>query len=122
FEQFFGGGLGAPFGQRQRPRVEQSLGSGVIVDQTGLVVTNNHVIEGADEIKIALSDGREFTSKLLLRDENADLAILKIDSNEQFPALEFSDSDTAEVGDLVLAIGNPFGVGQTVTSGIISAQ
>lgn len=121
FEQFFGRNFEGPMGQT-RPRVEQSLGSGVIVDATGLVVTNNHVIADADEVKVSLSDGREFSSKILLRDETADLAVLKIDSKETFPVLEFSDSDNAEVGDLVLAIGNPFGVGQTVTSGIVSAQ
>ncbi len=117
FEQFFGNQFEA-----QKPRVQQSLGSGVIVDKSGVVVTNNHVIKDADEIKVALSDGREFESKILLRDETTDLAVLKIESKETFPVLAFGNSDEAEVGDLVLAVGNPFGVGQTVTSGIISAQ
>ncbi|WP_182419312.1 DegQ family serine endoprotease [Bartonella sp. HY038] len=118
FEQFFGGRF-----QNQPPRVQSSLGSGVIVDQSGLIVTNYHVIRGADEVKVALSDGREFESKVLLKDEATDIAVLKIDPHGlQFPVLALADSDKVEVGDLVLAIGNPFGVGQTVTSGIVSAQ
>lgn len=118
FEQFFGGRF-----QSQPPRVQSSLGSGVIVDQSGLIVTNYHVIRGADEVKVALSDGREFESKVLLKDEATDIAVLKIDPHGiEFPVLALADSDKVEVGDLVLAIGNPFGVGQTVTSGIVSAQ
>jgi Do/DeqQ family serine protease len=111
------------FGQRMPNRSEKqsSLGSGVILSQQGLVVTNNHVIEGADDIKIALADGREFPCDVLLKDESLDLAVLRIKSKEQFPVLPLGDSDRTEVGDLVLAIGNPFGVGQTVTSGIVSA-
>jgi Do/DeqQ family serine protease len=106
----------------QRDRVQNSLGSGVIVDPAGLIVTNNHVIKDSDEITVALSDRREFPAEIVLADARTDLAVLKIDTRgEQLPALEFGDSDTAEVGDLVLAIGNPFNVGQTVTSGIISA-
>ncbi|UXM93941.1 DegQ family serine endoprotease [Bartonella sp. HY329] len=118
FEQFFGGRF-----QNQPPRVQSSLGSGVIVDQSGLIVTNYHVIRGADDVKVALSDGREFESKVLLKDEATDIAVLKIDPHGlHFPVLALADSDKVEVGDLVLAIGNPFGVGQTVTSGIVSAQ
>ncbi|MGH6761579.1 MAG: DegQ family serine endoprotease [Phyllobacterium sp.] len=116
FEQFFSKRFSTP------PRVQSSLGSGVIVDPTGIVVTNNHVIRNADEVKVALSDGREFESKVLLKDESSDIAILKIDGAEGFPFLQLADADKVEVGDLVLAIGNPFGVGQTVTSGIVSAQ
>lgn len=112
FEQFFG---------RSRPRVQNSLGSGVLVDSSGIVVTNYHVIANADEIKVATSDGREFTSAVLLKDESLDLAILKIESPETFPVIAIGDSEALQVGDLVLAIGNPFGVGQTTTSGIISA-
>ena len=115
FEQFFG--------QRMPNRTEKqsSLGSGVIVGANGMVVTNNHVIDGADDIRVALSDGREFPVKVVLKDERIDLAVLKIDAREALPALAIADSDKVEVGDLVLAIGNPFGVGQTVTSGIVSA-
>jgi Do/DeqQ family serine protease len=115
FDQFFG--------QRMPNRSEKqsSLGSGVILSNEGLVVTNNHVIQGADDIKIALADGREFPCELVLRDESVDLAVLRIKSTENFPVLPIGDSDRTEVGDLVLAIGNPFGVGQTVTSGIVSA-
>jgi Do/DeqQ family serine protease len=116
FGQFFGDDETAP-----KRRMQSSLGSGVIVDPAGLIVTNNHVIADADEVKVALSDGREFESEILLKDERADLAILKIKGSERFPALTLADSDAIEVGDLVLAIGNPFGVGQTTTSGIISA-
>nr|WP_319528939.1 Do family serine endopeptidase [uncultured Cohaesibacter sp.] len=115
---FFGGrGFGAP-----RERVQRSLGSGVIVDPSGVIVTNHHVIEGATEVKVSLSDRREFDVDVVLDEERTDLAILKIrDLGEQLPYLPFADSDDLEVGDLVLAIGNPFGVGQTVTSGIVSA-
>ncbi|MBM7331389.1 trypsin-like peptidase domain-containing protein, partial [Agrobacterium sp. S2] len=118
FEQFFGRQF-----RDTKPRIQQSLGSGVIVEASGIVVTNNHVIKDADEIKVALSDGREFESKLLLRDETTDLAVLKIDSKEKFPVLSLGNSVRKwKWGDLVLAVGNPFGVGQTVTSGIVSAQ
>src|SRR5579863_5863988 len=119
FRQFFGDQ--SPFGL-PRQRVQQSLGSGVILDARGFIVTNRHVIQAAEEITVVLSDRREFEAKLLVSDEHADLAILKIDAHgEPLPTLELGDSDQIEVGDLVLAIGNPFGVGQTVTSGIVSA-
>jgi len=118
FDQFFGRRRGAPPG-----RVQSSLGSGVIVEAQGLIVTNYHVIRDAEAIKIALSDGREFTGHLIMEDETTDIAILQIENeNQDFPTLKLGDSDAVEVGDLVLAIGNPFGVGQTVTSGIVSAQ
>ena len=116
FQQFFG-----QQGQGQDQRVAQSLGSGVIVDPSGLVVTNNHVIEGMTAVKIALSDHREFEASIVLRDPRTDLAVLKIKDAEKFPVLELGDSDAIEVGDFVIAIGNPFGVGQTVTQGIVSA-
>jgi Do/DeqQ family serine protease len=119
FRQFFGDSFGIP-----RERIQNSLGSGVLVSPEGLVVTNNHVIQGSGEaeITVALSDGREFPAKIILKDEQSDLAILRLDAKGvQFPSIVFSDSDTLEVGDLVLAIGDPFGVGQTVTSGIVSA-
>jgi len=118
FERFFGrrqGGL-------TRERIVRSLGSGVIIGKQGLVITNNHVVEDSDAIKVILSDRREFTAQVLMTDPRADLALLQMDANsELFPYLEVSDVDTLEVGDIVLAIGNPFGVGQTVTSGIVSA-
>jgi Do/DeqQ family serine protease len=102
--------------------VQNSLGSGVIVDSSGLIVTNNHVIKGGTDIRVVLADKREFMAKILLADERSDLAVLKIDvGDEELAALPFGDSDNLDVGDLVLAIGNPFGVGQTVTSGIVSA-
>jgi len=111
-------GLGAP-----RARVQGSLGSGVIVRPDGVIVTNNHVVEGGQEITVALADRREFTARILLTDPRTDLAVLKIDvpAGERLPVLAIDDSGDAEVGDLVLAIGDPFGVGQTVTNGIISA-
>ena len=116
FRRFFGvpGGGG--------PQVQRSLGSGVLVDASGLVVTNYHVIEGADEMKVSLADKREFEATLVLKDPRSDLAVLRIkDSQERFPFLDFANSDALQVGDVVLAIGNPFGVGQTVTHGIVSA-
>ena len=119
FRRFFGedGNFGRP-----RERVQNSLGSGVIVDKRGYIVTNNHVISNGKDIRVVLSDRREFEAKLLLADERTDLAVLKIETGEEeMPTLPLSDSDNLEVGDLVLAIGNPFGVGQTVTSGIVSA-
>lgn len=119
FRRFFGGGI--PFGL-PRERVQNALGSGVIVDPTGLIVTNHHVIKDADEIRVVLNDGREFEAKVLLSDPHSDLAVLKIDPHgDKLPTLALGDSDSLEVGDLVLAIGDPFGVGQTVTSGIVSA-
>ena len=103
-------------------QLQRSLGSGVIVDASGLIVTNVHVIEGADEIKVSLSDKREFEATVVLKDPRTDLAVLRVkDAREKFPVLDFSNSDALEVGDIVLAIGNPFGVGQTVTHGIVSA-
>jgi Do/DeqQ family serine protease len=117
FRQFFG----MPDGQ-QRQQVQRSLGSGVIVDSSGLVVTNVHVIEGADEVKVSLADKREFEATIVLKDKHSDLAVLRLkDAREKFPSLEFANSDALQVGDVVLAIGNPFGVGQTVTHGIVSA-
>ena len=117
FRRFFGGGGG---GMPQQ--VQRSLGSGVIVDAGGLVVTNNHVIEGASEVKVALADKREFEAEIVLKDSRTDLAVLRVkDGREHFPAIEIGNSDELQVGDVVLAIGNPFGVGQTVTHGIVSA-
>ena len=116
FQRFFGNQTPG------RDRVQRSLGSGVIVRPNGIIVTNNHVIDGSDAITVALSDRREFEAELVLADPRTDLAILRIDTGgAALPALGFANSDAVEVGDLVLAIGNPFGVGQTVTSGIVSA-
>jgi Do/DeqQ family serine protease len=110
------------FGVVPRQQVERSLGSGVIVDASGLVVTNYHVIEGASEVKVALSDKREFAADIVLKDQRSDLAVLRIKgAKERFPTLPFANSDDLQVGDVVLAIGDPFGVGQTVTHGIVSA-
>ena len=107
------------FGQLQ-PRVQNSLGSGVILSADGYVVSNYHVVGGATDIRVVLHDGREISGDVILADEDSDLAVLKINTDEILPHLDLRKSDTIEVGELVLAIGNPFGVGQTVTNGIIS--
>jgi Do/DeqQ family serine protease len=113
FRRFFGGG---------HEQVQRSLGSGVVVDPAGLVVTNFHVIENADQIKVSLADKREFEADIVLKDQHADLAVLRLkDAHERFAAIELGDSDALQVGDIVMALGNPFGVGQTVTHGIVSA-
>ena len=118
FWEAFGGGQGVP-----RERIAQSLGSGVIVRGDGVIVTNNHVIAGGQEIMVVLSDRREFPAKVLLADPRADIAVLKIDvGNEKLAVLPLAAHDDAQIGDLVLAIGDPFGVGQTVTNGIVSAS
>jgi serine protease Do len=115
FSQLFGS-------PEMRQRIQQSLGSGVVVRSDGLIITNNHVVEGGNEITVALSDKREFKAKVLLADPRTDLAVLKIDTKgEHLPIVPFADSDAVQVGDLVLAIGDPFNVGQTVTMGIVSA-
>ncbi len=119
FRQFFGQQfLETPM----RKRIENALGSGVIVDKSGLIITNAHVVKNAKEIVAILSDGEEFKAKIILIDERTDMAVLKINTDSKnLPYIKFANSDNVEVGDLVLAIGNPFGVGQTVTSGIVSA-
>ena len=116
FDRFF-----REFGGPTRRRLENSLGSGVIMRPEGIVVTNAHVVENAVDIRVALADRREFDAELILFDKPSDLAVLQLEGAEDLPTLALRDSDTLEVGDLVLAIGNPFGVGQTVTSGIVSA-
>ncbi len=120
FQRFFGTPLPHPL---QRDRVQNSLGSGVVVTPDGLVVTNHHVIANADEIKVILSDLSEYAATLVLSDERTDLAVLRLAGlgDRTLSTLELADSDGLAVGDLVLAIGNPFGVGQTVTGGIVSA-
>ncbi|GJL85963.1 MAG: serine protease [Micavibrio sp.] len=122
-DPFFGQLFGNDgFGGRMRRQVESALGSGVIVQPDGLVVTNAHVIKGAEEITVVLTDGREFDARVALSDEPSDLALLRVDTKgAQLPFASLKPSESLEVGDLVLAIGNPFGVGQTVTSGIVSA-
>jgi serine protease Do len=131
FRHFFGPDDEGPFGDffkrfygdiPDREMKQQSLGSGFIVDKQGYIITNNHVVEGADEIKVKSSDGREFRAKVIGRDKKTDLALIKISSLfKDLPTLELGDSDKIRVGDWVLAIGNPFGLEHTVTQGIISA-
>lgn len=119
--RFFG--EGAPFGMPEEsgrgPR-QHGLGSGVIVTPDGYILTNNHVVDGADGVKVALQDGRELDAKVIGRDPKTDVAVLKVEADE-LPAIALGDSEAIEVGDVVLAIGNPFGIGQTVTMGIVSA-
>ncbi len=117
FDRFFGDMFAQP---RTRRRIENSLGSGVIVDPAGIVVSNHHVVAGAEEITVVLGDRREFRGTVIFEDPESDLAAVRLSGASGLPALALRDSGTLEVGDLVLAIGNPFGVGQTVTSGIVS--
>jgi serine protease Do len=117
WQQFFGHQF--PH-QAPGPQHEHGLGSGVIVTKDGYILTNNHVVDGATEVKATLTDGREFTAKVIGRDPKSDIAVVKIDA-KQLPTVAMADSDKVEVGDVVLAVGNPFGVGQTVTRGIVSA-
>jgi len=114
FRRFFGEQFGD---ETQRAT---SLGSGVIVSPSGYILTNHHVVETADEIEVALSDGKRMLAKVVGNDPETDLAVLRVNA-EKLPAISFGQSDALRVGDVVLAIGNPFGVGQTVTSGIVSA-
>lgn len=116
FDEMFG------FGRAPQERTQSSLGSGVIVRESGIIVTNAHVVKGADELKIVLNDRREFPAEVIAQDEEIDVAVLKIDTKgERLPSLSIQSDGDLEIGDIVLAIGNPFGVGQTVTSGIVSA-
>jgi serine protease Do len=121
WRRFFGdqfGPLQPP--QQTIPRLEHGLGSGVIVTKDGYVLTNNHVVDGAETVQVTLTDGREFTAKVIGRDPKSDIAVVKIDASN-LPIVTMADSDKVQVGDIVLAVGNPFGVGQTVTTGIVSA-
>jgi serine protease Do len=121
FRRFFGEEFGRNQSRREfRMPKQHGLGSGVIVSEDGYILTNNHVVDNADEVKVALTDGREFTAKVIGKDPKTDIAVLKIDASD-LPALPIANSDNIEVGDLVLAVGNPFGVGQTVTMGMVSA-
>lgn len=104
------------------PRVERSLGSGFIIDRTGLVVTNNHVIDEADEVEVVLQDGRVLPAEVIGRDPATDLAVLRVQAGEPLPYVDFGDSDAAQVGEWVVAIGNPFGLGGSLTAGVISAR
>jgi len=117
FRNFFGDQMDDMDNQSQ---LENSLGSGVIVSEQGLILTNNHVIAAADEIEVALADGRKMSAKVVGSDPDTDLALVKISANH-LPAITFASSDRLSIGDVVLAIGNPFGVGETVTQGIVSA-
>ena len=121
FRHFFGDQFGGrmPKHSMEVPR-QQGIGSGVVATKDGYILTNNHVVDGADEVKVALQDGREFTAKVIGRDPKTDIAVIKIDAKD-LPAVPMADSEKVEVGDVVLAIGNPFGIGQTVTKGIVSA-
>ena len=102
------------------PQRQEGIGSGVVVSKDGYILTNNHVVDGADEVKVALPDGREFTAKVIGRDPKTDIAVIKVEAKD-LPAVAMADSDKVQVGDVVLAVGNPFGIGQTVTTGIVSA-
>jgi serine protease Do len=115
--QFFGNQFSGP---RQRTPAEHGVGSGVIVTKDGYILTNNHVVDDANELKVTLNDGREFNAKVIGKDPKSDLAVIKIDAHD-LPAIAFAESGNAEVGDVVLAVGNPYAIGQTVTMGIISA-
>ncbi|WP_379770394.1 Do family serine endopeptidase [Flaviflagellibacter deserti] len=117
FQEFFGGQMAVP-----RERVQRSLGSGVLVGAEGLIVTNNHVVEGMTDVRVALQDQREFDVDIVLTDAQSDIAVLRVkDAKGSFPVLPLVESDSIEVGDMVLAVGNPYGLGQTVTQGILSA-
>lgn len=117
FKHFFNGQPG-----RGHPMTQHSLGSGFVIDPSGYVVTNNHVVGTATQISVTLNDGKTYKAKLIGRDARTDLALLKIDDDHSFPYVQWGDSDKAEVGDWVIAVGNPFGLGGTVTAGIISAR
>jgi len=118
FKRFFGDEFG--FSRGPKEFKQSGLGSGVIVDKDGYILTNNHVIRGADEIRVKLPDKRDFKGKVIGSDPKTDLAVVKIDAND-LPVISFGDSDSLKVGEMVLAIGNPFGLNQTVTTGIVSA-
>ena len=118
FREFFGN----MFPESTRRRMQNSLGSGILAHPDGIVITADHVIRGAEEVRVVLADRREYSAAILLSDSVSDLAVLQLeDVREDLPALEVRDADELEIGDFVLAIGNPLGVGQTVTSGIVSA-
>jgi serine protease Do len=122
WRQFFGNQFGGGLPRHpMSPQTEHGVGSGVVVTRDGYILTNNHVVDGAKEVKVALTDGREFTAKVIGRDPKTDVAVVKIDA-DNLSVVPMADSDNVKVGDVVLAVGNPFGVGQTVTEGIVSAK
>ncbi|HEY1791054.1 MAG TPA: DegQ family serine endoprotease [Verrucomicrobiae bacterium] len=121
WRQFFGDQAGRAFPAQPQTEVEHGLGSGVIVTRDGYILTNNHVVDGAKDVKVTLPDGRQFTAKVVGRDPKTDIAVVKIDAKD-LPTIPMADSRNVEVGDVVLAVGNPFGVGETVTEGIVSAK
>lgn len=121
WRRFFGDQFRRGFPQGPSTEIQHGLGSGVIVTKDGYILTNNHVVDGAKEVKVTLQDGREFTAKVVGRDPKSDIAVVKIDATD-LPTVPLADSEKVEIGDVVLAIGNPFGIGQTVTSGIVSAK
>ncbi len=120
-ERFPDLGPNSPLGGRRAPRRRNSLGSGFVIDAEGVIVTNNHVVEGADEIVVNFTDGTQLPAEIVGRDEGTDIAVLRVESGRPLPAVRFGDSDDVRVGDRVLAIGNPFGLGGSVTEGIVSA-
>jgi len=123
FQQFFGGGDdqdGQSRRSQPRSQRETSLGSGVIITQDGTILTNNHVVDGATDIKVDLADKREFTAKVVGTDAKTDVAVLKINA-DNLPTLKLGDSASLQVGDIVLAVGDPYGIGETATMGIVSA-
>src|SRR6185503_20758160 len=110
------------FARRGRGHAQKGLGTGFIVDKTGVIITNNHVIEGADEITVLLSDEHRYPAKVTGRDPRTDIAVVKIDGAKDLTAIPLGDSEALEVGDWVVAIGNPFGLSHTVSAGIVSAK
>ena len=123
FEQFFGEDFWDRFGGRQRgPSKQRSLGSGFVIDDAGYIVTNRHVVEGADDIEVQFSNGKEYRAKLVGEDSKTDVAVLKIQPDGRLPSVAIGDSDRLQIGDWVIAVGNPFGLEHTVTAGIVSAR
>jgi serine protease Do len=122
FRRFFGEDFGRLFDQQQQPRDQSSLGSGVIVDASGIIITNNHVVKDADEITVTLNDKREFKGTVLGTDPKTDIAVIRIENGGNLPAIKWGDSDALRVGEVVIAVGSPYGLMQTVTSGIVSAK
>ena len=122
FDQFFRDFFDQLPDQQTQGRAAQSQGSGFIIDKAGYIVTNNHVVEGADQVTIVMHDGSRLVAKVIGTDERADLAVLKVEAGRELPALRWGDSNTARVGDWILAIGNPYGLGGTLTAGIVSAR